>query len=207
MHAYSNRNTQYHETQKPSTPENGSTRSYSTHTSPSAPAAAPTTVAAPAGVTRAIRTLVSTALGASPSGLAVAAAGTASAAGAGWASWVSMGQSADAVAPERDLLMMIAASVLTINVMTNRTRPPAMSAEISLAPATKKWFAIMTVTELPPLSSTWWLKVKTGLRMKAITMVSPSARPRPSMLAPITPDLPYGSTTVRIMPHRVEPSA
>ena len=38
-------------------------------------------------------------------------------------------------------------------------------------------------------------------------MVSPSARPRPSMQAPITPPRPKGSTTVRIIPQRVAPSA
>src|SRR5229473_342740 len=38
-------------------------------------------------------------------------------------------------------------------------------------------------------------------------MVSPSERPRPSIVPPITPPRPYGSTTVLIMPHLVAPSA
>jgi hypothetical protein len=38
-------------------------------------------------------------------------------------------------------------------------------------------------------------------------MVSPSARPRPSIVPPIIPPRPKGSTTARIMPHRVAPRA
>ena len=45
----------------------------------------------------------------------------------------------DAVAPERDRLMMIAATVLTSRVITNRAIPAAISAEISLEPASRMW--------------------------------------------------------------------
>ena len=38
-------------------------------------------------------------------------------------------------------------------------------------------------------------------------IVSPSARPRPSIEALITPERPYGSTAVRIISQRVAPSA
>ena len=38
-------------------------------------------------------------------------------------------------------------------------------------------------------------------------MVSPSARPRPSIVPPMMPPRPNGRTTVRIMPQRVAPSA
>ena len=38
-------------------------------------------------------------------------------------------------------------------------------------------------------------------------MVSPRARPRPSMVPPMMPPRPKGSTTERIMPQRVAPSA
>ena len=38
-------------------------------------------------------------------------------------------------------------------------------------------------------------------------MVSPSARPRPSIEAEMTPGRPKGSTAVRIISHRVAPSA
>ena len=38
-------------------------------------------------------------------------------------------------------------------------------------------------------------------------MVSPRARPRPSIVPPMMPPRPKGSTTVRIIPHVVAPSA
>ena len=37
-----------------------------------------------------------------------------------------------------------------------------------------------------------------------MVMVSPSARPRPSIVPPMIPPRPYGSTTERIMPQRVD---
>ncbi len=45
------------------------------------------------------------------------------------------------------------------------------------------------------------------LRVIASAMVSPSARPRPSITAAMTPGRPYGSTAVRIISHRVAPRA
>ena len=44
-------------------------------------------------------------------------------------------------------------------------------------------------------------------RMISTATVSPSARPRPSIEALTTPDRPYGSTAIRIISHRVAPSA
>ncbi len=41
----------------------------------------------------------------------------------------------------------------------------------------------------------------------ATAIVSPSARPSPSIAPPTIPPRPYGSTTARIIPHRVLPSA
>ena len=38
-------------------------------------------------------------------------------------------------------------------------------------------------------------------------MVSPSARPRPSIVPPMMPPRPNGSTTARTIPQRVAPSA
>ena len=46
-----------------------------------------------------------------------------------------------------------------------------------------------------------------GDRMIATAIVSPNARPRPSMVAPITPGFPKGRTAVRIISHLVAPSA
>src|SRR5581483_6186279 len=42
---------------------------------------------------------------------------------------------------------------------------------------------------------------------KVTAMVSPSARPRPSMTPPTTPTLVYGSTTFHTTSHVVDPSA
>ena len=86
--------------------------------------------------------------------------------------------------------MMIAATVLTSRVMTNRAMPAAISAEISLEPASRMWLAIMKVGEFPPDCKTWKFSVKIGVRMKDTATVSPSARPSPSMLAPIIPARP-----------------
>ncbi len=61
--------------------------------------------------------------------------------------------------------------------------------------------------ELLPDSSTLDVKCQAGTMISVTAIVSPSARPRPSMVAPITPARPNGSTTVRIIPQRVEPSA
>ena len=46
-----------------------------------------------------------------------------------------------------------------------------------------------------------------GEMISATVIVSPMARPKPSMTAPMTPPRAYGMTTVRIMPQRVHPSA
>ncbi len=40
---------------------------------------------------------------------------------------------------------------------------------------------------------------------KVTAMVSPSARPRPSMMPPITPTFVYGSTTFQTTSHVVQP--
>ncbi len=49
--------------------------------------------------------------------------------------------------------------------------------------------------------------VKLGERTVATAMVSPSARPRPSMEAEMMPERPKGSTDMRMTSHRVAPSA
>ena len=49
--------------------------------------------------------------------------------------------------------------------------------------------------------------LKLNEMMSRTAIVSPRARPRPSMVPPMIPPRPKGSTTVRIMPHLVEPRA
>jgi hypothetical protein len=62
-------------------------------------------------------------------------------------------------------------------------------------------------TEFEPRWRMWALTENTGEIRSATAIVSPRARPRPSMVAPIAPPLPNGSTTHRIIPQRVAPSA
>jgi hypothetical protein len=62
-------------------------------------------------------------------------------------------------------------------------------------------------TLAPPWSRMRVLISVVELRTSATAIVSPRARPRPSMLPPTTPPRPKGSTTARIMPQRVPPRA
>ncbi len=48
---------------------------------------------------------------------------------------------------------------------------------------------------------------KAGEMIRSTATVSPSARPSASIVPPMMPRRPNGSTTVRIDPHRVAPSA
>ena len=68
--------------------------------------------------------------------------------------------------------MMIAATVLISRVITNRAMPAAISAEISLEPASRMWLAIMKVGEFPPDCKTWKFSVKMGVRMNDTATVS-----------------------------------
>ncbi len=60
---------------------------------------------------------------------------------------------------------------------------------------------------LPPLVIRCAEMVKVMPRVIARAIVSPSARPRPSITAAITPGLPYGRTAVRIISQLVAPRA
>src|SRR3978361_392580 len=62
-------------------------------------------------------------------------------------------------------------------------------------------------TEFVPVFSSCQLMTKSGEMIMYTAMVSPSARPRPSMVPPMIPPFPNGITTVRIIPQRVDPSA
>ncbi len=101
------------------------------------------------------------------------------------------------------------AMVLTTNVITNRNRPARISAGIpsGLPPASPNFSAIVDAIVSPPGSVRCQLMVNPELRTKATAIVSPSARPRPSIEAEISPERPNGSTAERITSHLVAPSA
>ena len=102
---------------------------------------------------------------------------------------------------------MAEAVKLMIKVRANRARPAAISAEMPKAEESPTMLAMRADTELPPVWRMWRLAVKTGEMIRITTMVSPRARPSPSMVPPMIPPFPKGSTTDRIIPHRVAPRA
>ena len=53
----------------------------------------------------------------------------------------------------------------------------------------------------------WVLTTKLGASTRATAIVSPRARPSPRMIAPTSPLREYGNTAMRIISHRVAPSA
>ena len=59
----------------------------------------------------------------------------------------------------------------------------------------------------PPGSRMFVTNSNVWLRIRNTAIVSPSTRPRPSMLPPMIPPLPNGRITVRTIPHLVLPSA
>ncbi|BCJ38324.1 hypothetical protein Athai_58270 [Actinocatenispora thailandica] len=103
--------------------------------------------------------------------------------------------------------MIARAATLTIRVIANSSRPEAISAPRPVAFASPKPFAMLAAIELPP---TWIRSIDTpnvAPSVIASAIVSPSARPRPSITAATMPGRPYGRTAVRIISHRVAPSA
>lgn len=89
----------------------------------------------------------------------------------------------------------------------NSARPAAISAEIDSVSASP-YFRTMSDEIVEPWPSRMRKeKLVLNEMIMATAMVSPSARPRPSMTPPITPPRPNGSTTARITPQRVAPSA
>ena len=103
--------------------------------------------------------------------------------------------------------MIQRAMMFTDRVRTNSTRPLAIRADRPLEPASFHFSAMFAAKVLPPGSVRWTLTVKTAERIRATAMVSPSARPRPSMAAEIMPGLANGNTAMRTISHRVAPSA
>src|SRR4029450_1708092 len=95
----------------------------------------------------------------------------------------------------------------TMNVSTNRTSPSEMSeARWTGSAASLNSLASAEAIELPGLKSA--ALIRYALPITNVTaIVSPSARPRPSMIPPITPTLVYGSTMFQTTSHGVAPRA
>ena len=87
------------------------------------------------------------------------------------------------------------------------TRTGTSSGSHTAPPADPYWRAMFAAMLLPPTWRMWKLIWSIGEMIRKIAIVSPRARPSPSMLPPMIPPLPNGMTTARIMPHRVERSA
>ncbi len=92
------------------------------------------------------------------------------------------------------------------SVMRNSTRPAAMSPDtVKSSPPARP--AMNPEIVAPPFSRIWMDTSGTCGSNRNTAMVSPSARPSPSIEPPMIPPRPNGSTTVRTMPHRVPPRA
>src|SRR6185436_15492771 len=113
-------------------------------------------------------------------------------------------------APEnsRRRLTIARAAALTSRVMTKSTRPEAMSAftaspddsgncSAMLAAIVDGLFELIRLTVTAPDTES----------TMATAIVSPSARPSPSIAPLTTPERPNGSTAIRIISQRVAPSA
>src|SRR5699024_8990795 len=114
------------------------------------------------------------------------------------------------LAPENSArrLMIHRARRFTAKVSANRISPEAISTFTPMDPASGKWLAILAAIDWcwPGLSRKKLITYP-GERTISTAMVSPSARPRPSIAAEITPDRPNGRTACRIISHRVAPRA
>ena len=102
---------------------------------------------------------------------------------------------------------MAEAMKFTTNVIVNSARPAAMSVDNAKSDASGARNAMWADTLLPPASSTCGVNSKRGEMIISTAMVSPRARPRPSIVPPMMPPRPKGNATTRIIPHRVLPSA
>ena len=96
--------------------------------------------------------------------------------------------------------------MFTPRVMTNSTRPAAISV-LTLSPlASGKFRAISAAMVWLPV----WIRLAVRApedSTSATAMVSPRARPSPSITALMIPGRPNGSTVIRIISQRVAPSA
>jgi hypothetical protein len=100
------------------------------------------------------------------------------------------------------------ASALTPKVMMNNTRPVAINRFTSRPDDSGNWSAMFAAIVFEFEFVMMFQKYPSaGDRMMATAIVSPSARPRPSIAPEITPERPYGSTAWRIISQRVAPRA
>ncbi len=97
--------------------------------------------------------------------------------------------------------------MFTSSVIRNRTSPEAMSAPRPVSVASPKPLAMLAAMLFPFGPSTWNVTVNVAGKISATAMVSPMARPRPSIAALMTPGRPNGSTDILIISQRVAPSA
>src|SRR5690625_2276151 len=96
-------------------------------------------------------------------------------------------------------------SISTTVVIRNRIRPSSSSADFCMPPASLNSLARADAIEFDGENREDGRL--NALPMTNVTaMVSPSARPRPSMMPPITPPLVKGSTTFQTTSHVVEPN-
>ncbi len=98
--------------------------------------------------------------------------------------------------------------MLMTSVIANRTRPEAIRALISTPDDSGNWSAMLAAIGV---GLDWLIRLKVTTpdtdRMIVTAIVSPSARPRPSIEPLITAERPNGSTAIRIISHRVAPRA
>ena len=87
------------------------------------------------------------------------------------------------------------------------TKPAASRAESWEVLASPKRPAISELTVVVPISRIRGLISNAGETIRTTAMVSPRARPRPSIVPPMMPPRPKGSTTEVTIPHLVAPSA
>src|SRR5215213_3903256 len=104
--------------------------------------------------------------------------------------------------------MTARAAMLVTRVIANSTSPVAIRALIARPEDSGKSRAMLAaIVE----GFAWLIRLKLTApeteRMIVTAIVSPRARPRPSMAPLITEDLPNGRTVIRIISHRVAPSA
>ena len=94
-----------------------------------------------------------------------------------------------------------------MNVITNSTRPSSISADVCRpGAASANSLASADVIELPDENSDTSFSMLVLPITNVTAIVSPSARPRPSMMPPTTPARVYGSTIFQTTSQVVPPS-
>src|SRR6185312_13336682 len=118
------------------------------------------------------------------------------------------GRGGHQLAPEnsRWRLMIQRATMFTARVITKSTRPAAMSSDIRRPKASGKFSAISAAIVWLPEEISEGMRDPVD-RTRATAMVSPRARPRPSITAEMIPARANGSTAMRIISQRVAPRA